>query len=475
MSVRRQIPYFQTPTLHVKDQSYSLEQLHTDAQKVITTLNPWTENKKTCIWVESRNDYKTLISYLALWDLGACVVPIDSPAGSIENLYQQIPPDLILCLDSTSPLISLDAALIFTWNEGFHLKKLKENPKRIFQSQYLHEACIAQLSSGSTGEHKIILIGQDAIIERAEQIKRELQLTSSDKTLCVVPITHSHGIDCLILPTLFAGAELYLYDHKTAFPHRILEWVQKFKISFFSSVPQIYNFFNEIASQKKFNLSSLRHAFCGSAALQAHTAADFYKNYHLCLRQGYGLAEIGVITLNLSNDIQRALSIGKVMKGIQWKLAADGELLVKSPALFLGYLENKKIHKKRFIQDFFETEDLLTEDAQGYLYLVGRKNDFINSMGLKFYPREIEDLLASISDLSEFCVTSAKDSLRGEIAIIHAVKKSESGNKNLIEEKIFHHLHNHLDEHKIPQKIIWHDSLPKSPLGKILKSKLGSP
>ncbi len=407
------------------------------------------------VWIDCKNNINTIILFFALWQKEACVVPIDSELGQIEKkyLYQEIPPQHVLCENQ---------------NDEF-LNNLKTDAT---QNNDILDAALVQLSSGSTGLPKIILISPQALVFRAISNRDHLQISAADKTLCSVPLSHSHGLDCLTLPTLFAGGTVYLTDPKTSFPYRILDWIEKHNITFFSSLPQMYDFFNQAAAQKKYNLSSMRHAFCGSAALAENTAIDFYKNFNLPLKQGYGLAEIGVICVNLKTSEKKYHSIGEPIPGIEWHLADDGELCVKSDSLFSGYYKNSQATAERMNGKFLKTEDLISIDDDGFFYVTGRKNDVINVMGQKLYPKEIEQFILNFKEIAESCVTSRSDEKRGQIPVLHLIAKNRDLNKINFEKKIISEFSQQFEDFKIPRTFVWHDAFPKSPLGKILKSKL---
>lgn len=452
MSFLNFLPKNENLALITTNQTVNYLELHRLVQEKIKLLAE--VHQQDVVWVECRNTVETMVHFLACWEKTACVVPIDPQLGETEisYLYDQIPPHHILNETSQSKVLG---------------KKLSaaKNPD-------VKDAQIVQMSSGTTGTPKIMLISGKAISYRAISNRDHLGLKTNEKTLCTVPLSHSHGIDCLALPTLFAGGCVYLFDPTTAYPYRILEWIEKYQITFFSSLPQMYDQFNKLVGQKAYNLQSLRYPFCGSAALSESTAVDFNKNFDLHLRQGYGLAEIGVICVNIKGGQNNYHSIGEVIKGIEWKLEKDGELLVKAPSLFTGYYRNENETQSRLVEGFLKTEDLITIDQNGFFYITGRKNDVINIMGKKVYPKEIENILAPLKSLREFCITSSVDPDRGQIVVLHAVKNDTAIPTEALEKEVLTFLDGKLEDFKIPRKFVWHENLPKSPLGKILKSKL---
>ena len=176
--------------------------------------------------------------------------------------------------------------------------------------------------------------------------------------------------------------------------------------------------------------------------------------------------------MNLKTGQNKYHSIGEPILGIEWYLESDGELCVKSNSLFLGYYKDKEQTDTRMHNGFLKTEDLISIDDRGYFYVTGRKNDFINVMGQKVYPKEIEETLSVFSEIKEVCVTAEADSARGQIPILHLVPFNFEIDKTSFEQKYLQSVNGKMDDFKIPRKFVWHQSFPKSPLGKVLKSKL---
>lgn len=410
----------------------------------------------TLVWLTVSNNIDTIIQLFAFWELGFCVFTID-PQAKPEEL--QIVRNKLICnlkIDSTTNKILEDILVVS------HVE-----PE-------LQETALVQLTSGSTGEPKLLKISLDALIYRAQVNAQHLKLNKDDKTLCTMPLSHSHGLDCLTLPTLMNQGQVFLFEPSTAYPFRILEWIKKYKITFFSSLPQMYDMFNQIEISDPSEYQSLRYPFCGSAALSQTTAEKFNRKYGLRLYQGYGLAEIGVICVNLDQDNVHAASIGQPLIGIEWKVDADGELFVKSPALFQEYFKDPELTQQRLENGFLKTQDLVSVGENGFLYITGRKNDFINVMGKKVYPREIEDKMQFFPEIKESCVIAMPDPTRGQIPVLCLVANGIIRSKVSVESDLIAELSARLEEFKVPRTFVWMDKFPKSPIGKVLRSQLMS-
>ena len=135
----------------------------------------------------------------------------------------------------------------------------------------------------------------------------------------------------------------------------------------------------------------LRVAASGAAPL-GQDLAQFYEAIGLPLIEGYGLTEGGVVSLN-PLDSPRAGSIGKPLPGVEVKLAGDGELLVKGPSLFSGYYNDPAATASVLKNGWLHTGDVAEIDANGFIYITGRKKEVIvSSNGKKIYPARIESL-----------------------------------------------------------------------------------
>ena len=135
----------------------------------------------------------------------------------------------------------------------------------------------------------------------------------------------------------------------------------------------------------------LKIAASGAAPL-SRDLADFYSAIGMPLIEGYGLTEGGVATLN-PVDRPKPGSIGKALPGVELRLAEDGELLIKSPCLFLGYYKDPAASAAVLKDGWLYTGDIAEIDSEGYVFITGRKKELIVSPnGKKIYPTRIEAL-----------------------------------------------------------------------------------
>jgi long-chain acyl-CoA synthetase len=425
-----------------------------------------------------------LVALLAASKTGATFAPLeigltDAEAASIVKLTKS---DLVVCDSALQPRCSQFSRNIFSVDAGGEVVDVQV-PTLPTARLDPNIGCM-QFSSGTTGASKGVLLGHEAFFFRSQYLMRALGLTGTDRTLCALPLSHTHGAECLALPTLMAGATLYLKSPKFAFPLYLLEELAKHRITFFSSIPQFYDVAVKIELAKSPDLSALRLPFCGSAALARTTAESFFAKYGVHIRQGYGLAELSVITINHHGDSPATGerpppvvydSVGTPIEGIEWRLLggdAEGELVVRSKAMFSGYIDDEEATREKLRDGWLHTGDVISVAADGLFRIVGRKEDFIKVSGFKVYAAEVEKAIIALDWIKECAVVGEKDTLGTETIVAHIVPSDWSRSSSDMADLVIRHLRAVVSEYKLPRRCIAWPELPKSPLGKILKSKI---
>jgi len=152
----------------------------------------------------------------------------------------------------------------------------------------------------------------------------------------------------------------------------------------------------------------IRIAASGAAPL-GKELAEFFWAIGMPLIEGYGLTEAGVICFN-PLERPKPGSIGKALPGVELRLAEDGELLVKTPCVFLGYYKDEAATRSVLREDgWFLTGDLAEADPEGYWYITGRKKEVIvSSNGKKIYPARIETLFRTEPVVSQVVLIGDK-------------------------------------------------------------------
>jgi long-chain acyl-CoA synthetase len=146
-----------------------------------------------------------------------------------------------------------------------------------------------------------------------------------------------------------------------------------------------------------------------------------------------------------------------------------GEIVFQGPQLMAGYWQRPDETAKAMTADgFFRTGDIGTMDAQGFFKIVDRKKDMVLVSGFNVYPNEIEDIVALMPGVLECAVVGIPDDKTGEAVKLVVVKKDP----NLTEADVLDHCRIQLTSYKRPKVVVFQDSMPKTPVGKILRREL---
>jgi fatty-acyl-CoA synthase len=146
-----------------------------------------------------------------------------------------------------------------------------------------------------------------------------------------------------------------------------------------------------------------------------------------------------------------------------------GEIVHRSPHLMLGYFHDDERTRASFEGDWFHSGDLATIDEEGYITVVDRKKDMIKTGGENVASREVEEMIYRLSEVSEVAVIGLPDPKWVEaVTAVIVVKAGHS----LTEEAVLAHCNSHMATFKCPKRVVFTDSLPKNPSGKLLKRDL---
>jgi len=146
-----------------------------------------------------------------------------------------------------------------------------------------------------------------------------------------------------------------------------------------------------------------------------------------------------------------------------------GELCVKGPQVFAGYWQRPEETHKVFTDDgWFRTGDIATMDDAGFLRIVDRLKDMILVSGFNVYPNEIEAVVALMPQVVECACIGIPDERCGEVPHLFVVARDPALSTTQVEA----HCRENLAAYKVPRRISFVETVPKSPIGKILRKEL---
>lgn len=329
---------------------------------------------------------------------------------------------------------------------------------------------IIQLTSGVDLPSKLAIRTHAAVWNEIRDFAEEISLTQRDTTLVLSSIFHSYGLIGGTLAPLCRGGHVLLQDGFD--PPAVLQRIGQERPTIVFGVPVMYRRIVETPAREKDDLSSLRLCFSAGAPLPPDVDEEFARRFKHRISQDYGSTEAGVITLRPKWTLQLQQSVGRPVRGRTIVIVDGhdrplppgdiGEVIVQSSALARGYLGDvppgTTIHPGRL-----HTGDLGWVDADGHLFLVGRKSSLIQAAGVAIDPNAVEAVIARMPGVRDVAVVGTPDPAGGER--VKAVVVADG----IATEHILHQCRQHLPASHWPEVVEFRATIPRTPAGKILR------
>ncbi|KAL4879961.1 hypothetical protein BJY04DRAFT_228865 [Aspergillus karnatakaensis] len=351
-------------------------------------------------------------------------------------------------------------------------------------------------SSGTSGLPKGVMISHRSVIANTLQIvgfeqdyRDSRETAEPEVALGLLPQSHIYSLIVICHAGFYRGDQTIIFPKYTLATY--LAAIQEFKIcSLFLVPPIIINMVQNADACSSHDLSSVTSIFTGAAPLGQETAAAFGELLpKVRIRQAYGLTETSTaVSFTHHNDIWFGSS-GVLLPGIEVKLLSPegkeissydtpGEVVVRTPSIALGYLNNDRATKESFKDGWFHTGDegvfRLSPSGNEHLFIVDRIKELIKVKGLQDAPAELEAHLLTHPLVGDCAVIAVEDPSSGEAPRAIVVPKPNAGvDQKSAGESIQQHVRDHKARHKwLRGGIKFVDSIPKSPSGKILRRVL---
>ncbi|NLE00359.1 MAG: AMP-binding protein [Fibrobacter sp.] len=317
-------------------------------------------------------------------------------------------------------------------------------------------------TSGTTGKSKGVLLTEKNLLSNAGFVIDAHKLNSNDVALCVLPLYHINGLVVTLLSPLMAGMAVVMPQKFST--DSFFNLVMKYKPTWFSAVPAIFSKLLSYPSSSDQTLNCLRFARSASAPMPEELYYEFEKRFGVPLIEAYGITEAACqVCSNPVPPGKRKPGSAGIPFGNKVKIV-DGEVYVKGPNVFEEYLNRSLETSETLENGWLKTGDLGYIDSDGYLYLTGRKKELINRGGEKFSPREIEEVLHQLPEVEETGVVGIPDPVfNEEVAAFIVLRPGAS----LSKEQVQTFCRSRMAIFKVPVEVIFLDSLPKGPSGKI--------
>ncbi|MEM7549377.1 MAG: long-chain fatty acid--CoA ligase [Bacteroidota bacterium] len=422
-----------------------------------------------------------VILFSACQKSGLTMVPINYrlAPSEIEYLVQNCEPRLMIVedqfLEKTGEIDISENTLRWTLNDfsdkcDVYLKQeLAPNLDHINVTE--DDPLFILYTSGTTGFPKGAIYTHKMLFWNSVNTTIGLNITSDDTTVLSMPPFHTGGWNVLLTPILHRGGTVILlkkFDAET-----ILRSLEEEKASIFMAVPTMLKMMVESTEFINVTLESIRYFIVGGEALPLKLIKT-WNDKGICLRQGYGLTEVGPNLTSLHHDdaIRKIGSIGKPNFYVESRVVDEndqevssneiGEFCFKGDIVTPGYWNNEEGTRKSIKEGWFYTGDLVRKDEEGFIYVMDRKKNMFISGAENVYPAEVERIICQHPLVSEVAVIGVEDEKWGEVGKAFLVFK-----ENTPIDDIKNYCIEHMAKFKVPKYYRIVEALPKTDSGKI--------
>lgn len=480
------------PALIFKEKTVTFGELLEQTYKFCHSLKEIGIQKGDKVALFMPNSLECVYSYLALFCMGAVVVPLDYMLKEEELVscisHSEAKLLIIRPKDGVSPLslkerIPTLKDIIISYEEKhphFYIfddfvsrGQIEEPDIKVEES----DNALIFYTSGTTGRPKGVLLNYKHLDGSPMAMDYFVDLSDKDTKLCALPLTHFGGL-VYLQNCIYYGITLIIMDRFN--PLEFLRNVEQYKVTCFHLVPSMYIALLQLKEFEKYDLSSIRWVNVFGAPSSPEVLKRFMQYCPQAnLLHGWGMTETSPPNTVIPMGSPKIHSVGLPAPWIDLRIVDEndkelprgevGEIVMKSWAVMVGYYKDPEETARVMRNGWFHTGDLGKIDVDGYLYIMGRIKEMIKVGGEIVYATEVEDVIHKIPEIQEVAVIGVEDKLRGEV--VKAFISLKDGVK-LSEDEIRHFCRQNLANFKVPHYIEIRDRLPKTRTDKIDKKAL---
>jgi fatty-acyl-CoA synthase len=455
--------------------------------------------ERVALLLGNRTAYLELL--LAAARLGAIAVPLNArlAAPELAELLDDCTPRA-LCYEAELEALARAASAgarrpppvrlaVGGAPDAYERELARAAPRREMSPVTPDDPMLLMYTSGTTGTPKGALLPHRKTLYNSLNAQLFFEITSRDRVLVALPLSHSFGLNILALPALYAGASVVL--ERRFDPERVWEAVGAHGTTYLGGVPTMFRALHDVlasAPPGRFDLRTLRFLFTAGAAVPVELIRAFEAR-GLVLKQGFGQTETSILCcLDARDAVRKAGSVGRpvfhaelrIVRSdtlarpvAQWEDAAPGEageIVVRGPITMLGYWNRPEATAETLREGWLRTGDLAFADDEGYVTLAGRARDLFISGGENVYPAQVEQVYLAHPAVREIAVVGVPDERYGEVGRAYVVLARGA---RLDADELRRFGRERLAAFKVPREFVAVEALPRTATGKVQKHLLG--
>lgn len=452
-------------------------QVWTATREIAKKLTALGVRKGDCVMVECTQDVRFLICDFASQLLGVIFVPVDKKA-SLERVN-------MVAEETEAKLFIHETEYVVEMN-GIVMSEFYDDRENADDMEYVFPkgGDTAQIlyTTGTTGKSKGIEVTHGNNIALAENIKYGTEMKEGNIELVPLPLSHSHALRCCYA-NLLNGSAIVLTDGVTRIKS-VLEMMTNYHVTALDFSPSAVQVLIKLAKDKFYAFAEqIDYIQIGTAPLSEETKELLTEKFaNSRLYNFYGSTESGrTCVLDFNKDRNKKHCIGKPTcnagfivtdderKEIRSSESNPGLLASAGPMNMKGYWKQPELTAQTMHDGFVYTNDLGYIDEDGYVYVLGRKDDVINYKGIKIAPEEIEESVKKYAEIIDCACVPKADKMMGQVPKLFVVVRDKNAFRKI---ELFKFLEAYVDANKMPKEIEVIDEIPRTANGKIQRAKL---
>ncbi|MDQ0272647.1 AMP-binding protein [Cytobacillus purgationiresistens] len=458
-----------------------------------------------------------IISHFAIQKIGAIVGPCSAMFKEWELEYEvkDLCAKAIVTLDEFFPIVEsvkpktmLETVVTTSYKDFLPDVPFPDFPEAVYPKKYIpmtedlhniiqqydnvcpnvdinidEDVALIVYTSGSTGLPKGAMLTYQNALYKTRSMATVRGMNSSDVSLSVMPICHIAGMLGMNV-SIYTGGTIVLLSRFS--PEAVMKVIELHKITAAQTVVPMNVAIMNHPMSKQIDFRSLRLNGCTSFGMQLteSISKQWEELTGTCLfESAYGLSETHTADAVTSPETVKFGTTGKALPGTEIKILSleeprrelpmgqEGEIIVKNPGVFKGYL-NKPQETAKTLQDgWVYTGDIGKIDHEGFLYFLGRQKEMIKCSGYSVFPEDVELMINKHHAVIESAVIGVKDPVRGESVKAFVVLKGEY-EEDVTAEELILWCKEKMAAYKYPRQIELRTQLPKTGTGKLLRREL---
>lgn len=457
--------------------------------------------KGEMVTVMSKNSLDFVVADFALARIGAVMIPINYmlTGEDVQYILEHAEVTAFLASKEYAPVLdkeagnadvrhrylmdtNIDEKLPQELRAWEHLSMIREGHPVDFVEAEVEDDDLAHVlyTSGTESRPKGVMLSHKSLISEYVSSIVDGHMEARDVAIHALPMYHSAQLHVFLGPSVYVGASGIILG--AADPQLIMKTIEEKKATQLFAPPIVWIALLRHPDFDKRDLSTLEKCYYGAAIMPREILKELAERLpNARFWNFYGQTEVAPLATALQpeDQLRKLGSAGTPTLNVQTKIVNEqneevdrgeiGEIVHRTPHAMIGYLHDPDKTKEVFRDGWLHSGDLGVMDEDGYVTVVDRKKDMINTGGVNVASREVEEAIYLLDGVSEAAVVSIPDAYWIEAVTAIVVPKEDA---HLTEERVITFCKEHLSTFKVPKYVEFTDQLPKNPSGKVLKRSL---